>query len=81
MTMFETIRCGDWVTTFNRFLGEQTGRATIHNKGADLWVLDLDGHRGLATAENVIRVMPPINGTSSPFVPAPRLPNGNGHAA
>ena len=57
--LFDSIRFGDRVTIVNRFGQERTGKATIHNREADLWVLNMGGPHGtpgIATRENVTRV-------------------------
>ena len=57
--LFDGIRVGDRVTIVNRFGQERSGRATIHNRAQDLWVLNMGGPHGtpgIATRENVTRV-------------------------
>lgn len=68
--LFDSIKFGDRVTIVNRFGQERTGRATIHNREADLWVLNMGGPHGtpgIATRENVTRVKG--SGRRNPYGP------------
>lgn len=59
--LFDAIRPGDRVTIVNRFGQQQTGRATIINRKDDVVVLNMGGPHGtpgIATRENVVRVVP-----------------------
>ena len=70
--LFDGIRVGDRVTIVNRFGQERAGRATIHNRQQDLWVLNMGGPHGtpgIATRENVTRVS---TGKKNPATPKAR---------
>lgn len=69
--LFDTIRPGDRVTIVNRFGQQQTGRATIINRRDDVVVLNLGGPHGtpgIATRENVVKVVPGKKGQRGGFI-------------
>jgi hypothetical protein len=73
--LFDGIRPGDRVTIVNRFGQERTGRATIINRKDDVVVLNMGGPHGtpgIATRDNVVKVVPGKKGQRGGFIFNPR---------